>query len=791
MGAKQVQRAEVNTFVNGLITEASPLSFPDNSSADEENFELHKDGKRTRRLGMDLEFNPYYRATGLYAGDPLIGINLFKWNNVSGDVGLEFVVCQFGNTLHFNDTTASSMSSDGYKGSVVLDSFPSDVPFSFASIDGSLVVAAGVSSFANVSYSNGVFSHFMDRIVIRDLFGIEESQSGYEQDPSWRDSTFYPEHTYNLQNQSWGTPKYARFNLGGVAYTSYIDPIYSYFNWHGAYPSNSEQVWLALNYSASYYNPDDGGVKDPIEELIPALFAQRAGADGGAAGRGYFLIDALNRSSSRQEAIRVNYAKYPDLIVWGGGQNNVPAGTHIKDWTVPLDYTTGGASCVAEFAGRVFFSGFNGELVGGDKRSPDYTNYIFFSRLVRNKNDIGKCYQVGDPSGRESPDIVDTDGGFLRVSEAKGIHSLISIGQQLIILASNGVWTLAGGSDYGFTASNYKVTKISNLGCISAYSVVTEGNRIYFFGEDGIYTVGQNEMGDLTVENITITSIQTYYQELPFLTRVSTVGYYDLYNKKVRWMTYEGTPLEEGSFNREIVLDTALGAFSINRICNVASGEMHVVGGFKIAPLDRTITQDSVIVGTEEVFANTEPVYTEIIQFSDNAKATKYLVLRKMGNKIYYSFCYYNNLEFRDWVSVDGEGVDAKAYMVTGTVTAGDSAVKKQIPYLVIHMERTEDSVDSDMVPNKQSSCLFSCQWDFANNVSSKRWTPPMQAYRYRMPHFGTAPNTPYSNGFEVITTKNKVRGSGKAFALRFETEPYKDCKLLGWNLSITGNGVT
>ena len=49
------QTAEFNTFVGGLVTEASPLTFPENASIDEANFELNKDGSRVRRLGMDYE----------------------------------------------------------------------------------------------------------------------------------------------------------------------------------------------------------------------------------------------------------------------------------------------------------------------------------------------------------------------------------------------------------------------------------------------------------------------------------------------------------------------------------------------------------------------------------------------------------------------------------------------------------------------------------------------------------------------------------------------------------------
>jgi len=44
-----------NTFVAGLITEAGPLTFPENSSKDELNCVLSRKGNRRRRLGVDYE----------------------------------------------------------------------------------------------------------------------------------------------------------------------------------------------------------------------------------------------------------------------------------------------------------------------------------------------------------------------------------------------------------------------------------------------------------------------------------------------------------------------------------------------------------------------------------------------------------------------------------------------------------------------------------------------------------------------------------------------------------------
>jgi len=40
------------------------------------------------------------------------------------------------------------------------------------------------------------------------------------------------------------------------------------------------------------------------------------------------------------------------------------------------------------------------------------------------------------------------------------------------------------------------------------------------------------------------------------------------------------------------------------------------------------------------------------------------------------------------------------------------------------------------------------------------------------------------------VTTKNKIRGRGRALSLKFSTEPQKDCQILGWSADMHSNQV-
>jgi hypothetical protein len=136
-------------------------------------------------------------------------------------------------------------------------------------------------------------------------------------------------------------------------------------------------------------------------------------------------------------------------------------------------------------------------------------------------------------------------------------------------------------------------------------------------------------------------------------------------------------------------------------------------------------------------------------------------------------------------------GVDAFAYLVTGAVTAGDSSVYKQIPYLTLHYVRTEKGVSSSLVPLNQSSCFVQSQWDWANTANSNKWSSFFQGYRQRKAYLADGSDDIYDTGFELVTTKNKIRGRGRAFALRMETEPLKDCQIVGWSIALNGNPNT
>ncbi len=87
------QTGEFNTFVGGLVTEASPLTFPENASLDESNFVLKRDGSRQRRKGLEYEFGVGTYPASFDAGVIQdIQVVTFSWEEVADIPDKVFVV---------------------------------------------------------------------------------------------------------------------------------------------------------------------------------------------------------------------------------------------------------------------------------------------------------------------------------------------------------------------------------------------------------------------------------------------------------------------------------------------------------------------------------------------------------------------------------------------------------------------------------------------------------------------------------------------------------------------------
>lgn len=174
--AKSKAFVEQNTFVAGLITEASPLTFPANASLDEANFVLNRDGSRSRRLGMDLEEGAIVATSTISTpGDGNLALSSFKWTNAGGIPTKSISVVQIGNEINFFDNSFNPLSS-GYTFTYTYPTELINQRFSYAVVDGLLIVVTGQKEVDIFKYDPQANSMIKSSklLYVRDLFGVAD-----------------------------------------------------------------------------------------------------------------------------------------------------------------------------------------------------------------------------------------------------------------------------------------------------------------------------------------------------------------------------------------------------------------------------------------------------------------------------------------------------------------------------------------------------------------------------------------------------------------------------------------
>ena len=774
---KQIAPLEVTSFVKGLVTDANPLSFPENASLDGDNMVLERNGLNRRRFGMDYEADHTVLHTNITATTAFDNsFSLFKWDNAGGDSEKSIAVVQISNRLDFFDLGETAVTKT-HLHSRTFSGVSPDAKFSFSVVDGVLIAVNGDQTIYKFEYdsSSDSISRTMSRILVRDLWGVQDVTGGVDlresNNISTRPSTLTNAHLYNLRNQSFGTPRAKRTSRNRE------DPLDTFYNGDLAgqtapsvYPSNSDSV----NYALYPNSADIDGDGDPFSKRFYAYDLFRNPIGTSEAAKGYYIIDLLNRGGSRLTENSANDSRYPDL-------NST---SHTVS-SLPGDNSVNGATLTTAFAGRAFFAGFSGNVQNPDDKSPRLSSYVMFSRLVKDVSDINLCYQRADPTSDTDSVLVATDGGFVRIDEAYGINAIKVIANSLVILASNGVWRLRGGNSFGFSAENFLVDRVGENGCIAPNSVVEVDGRIMYWGADGIYAVGGDALGDWKAVNITQDVVQNLYDDIDFDAKELCSGVFDKFDRKIRWVY--NTRLNSTDPTKELIFDVDLKSFYTSTVEPTATSFPKVVAVGESNPYTITKNQETVVVGGDVVQVGGVDVVVSVDSKVSGTRELVYLAVTSTTPTIKYTISKYRDLDFVDWSTYDSVGVDSPAYILTGLFKTGDNQHRKNVSSLVVHLLRTEDGFtlngSGDIVPVNESSCIVQAQWGWTNSVNSGRWSVPRQYYRYPRMYMPANVDDPYDTGYSTIVTKDIIRGNGKALSLKFSTEPGKDMQIYGWSM--------
>jgi len=269
---------------------------------------------------------------------------------------------------------------------------------------------------------------------------------------------------------------------------------------------------------------------------------------------------------------------------------------------------------------------------------------------------------------------------------------------------------------------------------------------------------------------------------------------YDSLTQKVSWLyngssSYDGTTLGT-KYDKELVLNLELQSFSVNTLSSLVSDSPYVAGQIQTDSLNTSPQAHLLEIGGVQVQIGGVDVVLSLETYVKGVSSIKYLTVVPTvatGNSK-LTFSHYKNTSFMEWVTTDSVGIDYSSFLDTGHEIADDDMRDKQGTYCIIHFKRTETAYALDGNGNydyvNPSGCFWQYRWEWSDSATSGRWSNQFQAYRLKRHYIPSS--TTFDYGFDVVTTKNKMRGKGKAVSFHIESETGKDFHLLGWRIPYT-----
>jgi len=522
--------------------------------------------------------------------------------------------------------------------------------------------------------------------------------------------------------------KYDTKNAGWVT-TGSNSPVESYIDRYGAYPALTHP-WFSGKGSDGLFREDDW---------------KRIYSGTSVSGNGHYVLDLFNKNRSFVSGV-------PSL------SNEVETSR----------FTT-----VTSFSSRVFFTGL---------RSSKNSGKIFFSQIIQEINDIGEFLQKNDPTSEEISDLLDTDGGVIVIPEASTIKKIYAFRNSVFVFADNGVWQIKGVDDV-FKPTAYSVGRISEVGILTPGSFTAAEGVPFWWSRHGIHTLQFDEFGNASEQNLSIGTIQTFWDELGTNAKQTVQATYDKVNKKIFWLYKNRDEEISNKYNRVLVLDVTLQAFypwkfedNLDDLIN-----RDYILGFQFYPgYGSTGNTFEILSNTDDVESNSVPVVsTQMVPLEDNNVSIVFFVRDVSASRMTMGIL--GGTDFLDWGVVNYE-----SYAETGYEFGGDLVLKKTAPYLVFYLRETEQGFTGDDTNGYEvvnnSSLLVSTYWDFKKTPSST----PQEVYKRKLPFVVDPSNlSQYPSQESMVITRIKCRGRGRSMKFRMESQQGKDFIYLGHGVII------
>jgi hypothetical protein len=705
----------VNNFVKGLITEAGELSFPENASVDELNCTLFRDGSRRRRKGIRFEAD---NTNSTFDVDEDTFLNFGEWSNVNNDSQKNYLVVQKDHTLYFYDKGVVPFSSAEKANSVDLTPF---------SVSGLVNLSTTPCSFASILGFLIVVNPYLDPIFIRendDGTFTAETIDFRIRDFVWQgNQTEYSSkgllgsltqaRIYDTRNTGWNN---SGVNVGEDALNAYVAAFTSY-------PPLTIPWYSSKNASGNFDTGDFNKLYSG-SSLI---------------GNGHYILSLFNQRRSTVSGV-----------------------SGIDDVILDSRFTS-----VETFAGRLWYAGVT---------ESEQASNVYFSQVLTSIDLAGELLQANDPTSEYVSDVLDNDGGVINIPGATNIRRLYAFRNSIFVFAENGVWQITG-LDNVFKPSGYSVSKISEIGILSSTSFTSAEGVPFWWSRFGIHTLSFDEFGNASEQNLSISTIQTFWDEIEPSAKSSAVAAYDKVNKKIYWLYKSNGETTNNKLNRVLVLDVILQAFYPWEFSDSETDTDYVVGVQFFENYTNFEDTDNVVVNSDTVLVGAETVVnTTFVSRTSNDLSVIFFARDTSENKMTMAEAESNT--YLDWGDAN-----YTSFAETGYDFGGDIVLKMTAPYVVFYLRETElgwkGNEDDGFTPINDSSLLVSTYWDF-----KKQATTQQQAYKRRL--FTVDPaDLSWNSESSMVSRRLKIRGRGRSFRIRLESEQGKDFIYLGHGLII------
>ena len=511
--------------------------------------------------------------------------------------------------------------------------------------------------------------------------------------------------------------------------------ITEFFEKNKQYPSNAMQ-WFVAKGSDEAFAP---------ERLLSYAFGSSQ------APRGRFIMDAYAKDRA--------------------GQSGIAS-------ILPSPYAKHRPEDICFYSGRIWYG---------------YDDTVLYSQILAEDCTLAdRCYQAADPTSEDVSDPVDTDGGHMQIQECGEILRMAVLGSAIVFFGTKGIVALRPGDNAGFTPTSYIKSVVSTVGVLGKWAVCEAGNAVVFWNHLGIFALGFTE-NSLSMQNISANSIQTKIKDIPDWAVENAVAKLNAVKNEVIFM-YPSSELNPSRLDKMLVYNITRNSWNPASISGEGRGVPYVTDIVSVKNPLETSPINIVTAGGDEVYVEGE--YVTIAKKTDEwvgYDSVAYATIDTHTGTV--TFSNMTDTEHRDWVSGDrkGNGYAFESFLVSHPIIGegGEVAsrtlptslfkksgiktsnifVQKQSPYVTNVFKRTEEG------GLYKSGCFMSARWDWALADSSYKWTQKQQVYR----------PSAFAEYEEFVISKTRLRGSGRALQLKYESDGAKDFRLCAFGLDMRG----